>query len=396
MKKNTVFIIILTALITCLVTNTARDVMNARAYNGLSRKLQTVTEIIDTYSIYDLDENKAADMASKAIAAGTNDPYTAYYSKDEYSDFMTDIQSSYTGIGVVIGADSTLNKLVISSIFEGQTAEKNGLLAGDYIIAVNGVSYTGEQMNEAVSVIKGKNLKKIEGTTVTLTIERDGSVFDVTLPRETINRESVSSKILDNNIGYIRILQFSSKNSAIADSKDTYDEFIEHLTSLQNQKISSLIIDLRNNPGGDLEVVTKIADYLLPSGIITYTEDKNGKKTNYESDENSLNLPIVVLVNKDSASASEVLSGALKDYKKATLVGEKTYGKGVVQTVLPLYDGSGIRVTSAKYFTPSGKCIHEKGIEPDITVSLKTEKSISQLTPEEDLQLQKALEILTQ
>lgn len=279
MKKNIIYTIILTALITCLVTNTVRDAMNANSHNGLDRKLQTVTEFLDKYSIYELDDSKISDTASKAIVSSINDPYTNYYSKYEYENLKGELQNGYIGIGIIIGADTNTNKLIVVSPIEGQTAEQHGILAGDYIIAVDGTPYSAEQMEDAVSSIKGRNLKNTEGTSVTLTIERNGSAFDVTIPREVINRESVSSKILENNIGYIRINQFNSKNQEIADSKDTNDEFAEHMTNLQNNNITSLIIDLRNNPGGDLNVVTKIADYLLPAGIITYTEDKNGKKT---------------------------------------------------------------------------------------------------------------------
>ena len=347
-SKNILFAVILTALITCLVTNTVRDAMNTQAHEGFDRKVQTVADVISNYSIYEADEKKMADSAAKAVAYSINDPYTNYYSKEEYEDLMGEIQNSYMGIGLIISVDTEADKLIVVSPIEGQAAEKSGILAGDYITVVDGVKYSGAQMDEAVAVMKGSNLKNVEGTSVTLTVERNGSAFDVTIPRGIINRESVSYKVLDNNIGYIRITQFNSKNKAIADSKDTYDEFAEKMELLQKENITSLILDLRNNPGGDLDVVTKIADYLLPSGIITYTEDKNGKRQYYESKESSVDIPMVVLVNEGSASASEVLSGALKDYEKATLVGEKTFGKGVVQTVIPLYDGSGITVTSAR------------------------------------------------
>lgn len=397
LKKNTILTIIITALITCLLTNTARDAMHTQKHNGLDRKIQTIADIIENYSIYDIDEQKMADYASKSIAATLNDPYTNYYSCDEYENLMGEIQNSYLGIGIILGADTSSGKLVVIAPIEGQPAEQKGIMAGDYITAVDGVSYGAEQMQEAVSAIKGADLQNLEGTSVTLTIERGTKTMHISVPREVINRESVSSKVLDGGVGYIRITQFNSKNKALAsDSKDTYDEFTEKMAALQNENVSSLIIDLRNNPGGDLDVVTKIADYILPAGVITYTEDKNGKRKYYESQENSVDLPMAVLVNGGSASASEVLSGALKDYEKATLIGEKTFGKGVVQSVFPLYDGSGITVTSARYYTPSGVCIHGEGIEPNIEVKLNIEKSVSQLSYEEDTQLQKAVEVLTE
>lgn len=393
MKKNTILTIIATALISCLLTNTVRDARFTQKHNGLDRKLQEVSDIIDNYSIYDTDTTKMADAASSAMTASINDPYTRYYTAEDYKGFVSEIQNSYIGIGVIIGADTSSGKLVVISPIEGQSAELNGIRAGDYILAVDGVSYSAEQLSEAVAAIK---IPAAQGeiAPVTLTIQRASSTFDVTVPRKTVNRESVSTELLDGGIGYLRITQFNSKSDAADDAKDTYDEFSTKLSELQNNNISSLIIDLRNNPGGDLDVVTKIADYLLPAGVITYTEDKNGKRKYYESDENSVDLPMVVLVNGGSASASEVLSGALKDHKKATLIGEKTYGKGVVQSVFPLYDGSGITVTSARYYTPSGVCIHGTGIEPDITVSQDGNKSVSQLSHDEDAQLQKAVETL--
>lgn len=394
LKKHTILVIIFTALLTFLITNTYRDIMYVKKDSVVSQKSKTIIDKINTHSIYDYDEEKAADMAATGIAMSLNDPYTNYYSKDDFTNLKNNIQSSYIGIGITLSVDMETNKLIVVSAVENQSAQRHGILAKDYIIAVDGIPYSGEQMNDAVSVIKGLHLPKTEGTTVTLTIERDGVKSDITVPREVINIDTVSSKILDNNIGYIRITQFNSKNPFIEDAKDTYNEFTEQLSNLQSQNITSLIIDLRNNPGGDLDVVTKIADTLLPKGIITYTEDKNGHKTNFDSDSDSFPLPIAVLVNNSSASASEVLSGALKDYNKATLIGEKTFGKGVVQTVIPLPDGSGMTVTSARYFTPSGECIHEKGIEPDILIPFETEKAISDLTLDEDIQLQKAIEIL--
>ena len=395
MKKNTFLTILITALTTCLITNTVRDILYVKNSPVVTQKINTVLNNIEKYSIYDYDENKAADLAATGIAASLEDPYTSYYSRDDFNNLMNNIQSTYMGIGITLGIDEATNKLHIISVVENQTAHKHGLLAGDFILSVDGVEYRGDRLSDASNAIKGIHLDNIEGTAVTLTIERNGEIFDLTVPRGLITVDSVSSKLLDNDIGYVKITQFNSKSHENPDSKDTYNEFVDHMTFLQKNNIRSLIIDLRNNPGGDLDVVTNIADYLLPDCIITYTEDKNGKRTDYNSDENAVSLPIVVLVNNNSASASEVLSGALKDYNKATLIGEKTFGKGVVQTVVPLYDGSGMTITSARYFTPSGECIHEKGIEPNITVPLNTDKPLSELTTEEDLQLQKAIEVLS-
>ena len=392
MKKNTVLVIIVTALVSCLLTNTVKDINHAKAHGGLYRKIASVSDILDNFSIYDIDNKEMSDMAAKAIAESVDDIYTNYYTKEEFTQLNSQLSNGYRGIGITLGADFDKNKLKIISVTPGQPAEKSGLLAGDYIIAVEGKNYSASEMDAAVYIIKGSHLSTLTPPPVKLTIERNGLTFDVEVSREVINTPTVYSNTYEGNIGYIRITQFNHKNPDFLNSKDTYTEFCEHLNGFSG--INSLIIDLRDNPGGDLDIVTKIADHLLPKGTITYTEDKNGKKTYYDSDEKDVNLPMVVLVNGNSASASEVLCGALKDYEKATVVGEKTYGKGVVQTVIPLYDGSGLTITSAKYYTPSGECIHNKGIVPDETVTLDLEKSVSNLQYEEDLQLQRAVEIL--
>ena len=225
-------------------------------------------------------------------------------------------------------------------------------------------------------------------------MEREGTgKFDITVTREKIEKISVKSKMLANNIGYVRITGFES--SGEPGSQNTYDEFKENVEALKSAGMSKMIIDVRDNPGGDLSVVCKIADMILPKGIITYTEDKHGKRTTISSDSNELDMPMAILVNGGSASASEILTGALKDYGKATVIGTKTYGKGIVQTVYPFTDGSGISITTAKYYTPNGVCIHQIGIEPDITVEMDNDKAIWELTAEEDVQLQKAIETVS-
>lgn len=388
MKKN-ILIVIITTLITCLVTNTARDIRLSSAHGGAERKIQTVLDIIDNFSVYDIDGEKEGNAAANAIISGLGDVYSGYYSQEEFASLKDEMSNSYIGIGVTVAADTDAGKVKVVSVAEGQVAEQMGILMDDYIVAVEGTRYADYEMQELVSAIKGE-----EGTSVTITIDRDGAEFDLVIERKTIDVETVFSKVIEEDIGYIRVSQFSGKNEGIDDAKDTFDYFKEHMEKLKEENISSLIIDLRNNPGGNLDVVVKIADYLMPEGTITYTEDKNGKKQYYSSDENAINLPMAVLINGASASASEVLSGALRDYELATLVGEKTFGKGVVQSVIPLYDGSGVIITSSRYFTPAGECIHEKGIEPDIKVSMENVVSLSRLGYEEDLQLQKAVEVL--
>lgn len=272
-----------------------------------------------------------------------------------------------------------------------------GILAGDYILAIDGQEYTGDEFNDAVNKMRGFDVEDARETPVKLTIQRDGGEpFIVEVKRDTVEKDTVKAKMMSDGIAYMRISAFDSKDQNDEEARDTFDEFNENIEELKTQGMKKLVIDLRDNPGGDLNVVAQIADKLLPSGIITYTEDKNGKKNTIYSDDKETDMPMAVLVNGGSASASEVLTGALKDYDKAIVIGTKTYGKGIVQTVYPFSDGSGMSVTTARYFSPNGVCIHGVGIEPDIQAELPAglEKPITDLTLEEDTQLQKAIEIL--
>ncbi|MBR4173126.1 MAG: S41 family peptidase, partial [Clostridia bacterium] len=335
------------------------------------------------------DEDTMTDYALIGLTAAVGDPYTSYYPKDEFDSYKDNVSASYVGIGATLGADMESNKLVVISPMEDSPAEKAGLKSGDIIETIDGTPYTAAQLSEAATYLKSGE----EGTSVVLEVERDGKEIEITITRAKIVKISVKSKMLGNNIGYIRITGF--ERDIKGESKNTYEEFCEHLDALKTAGMTALVIDLRDNPGGDFELVCAIADKLLPEGLITYTEDKNGKREDIMSDKESLNMPMAVLINGGSASASEVLTGALKDNEKATVIGTKSYGKGIVQSVFSFTDGSGMSVTTAKYFTPSGVCIHGIGIEPDIEVAQDSKKAISELTLAEDAQLKKALETLS-
>lgn len=389
-KKSFILTVVITALAASLVTNAARDLMYGTAGGRSLQKISAVKKMLSDYSLFEVDEKKVADYASMAMAAAVEDPYTAYYPEEEFSSYRDNLVSSYVGIGATLGADVESNCLVIVSPMEDSPAEKAGLKSGDVIAAIDGKSYEANELSAAATYLKNGE----EGSAATVTVERENKGrLDITVTREKIIKKSVKSEMLTDGVGYLRITGFESK--ADNGEKNTYDEFSEHLAALKTAGMKSLVIDLRDNPGGDLNVVCKIADSLLPEGIITYTEDKHGKRTTINSDKNETDIPMAVLVNGGSASASEVLTGALKDYKKATVIGTKTYGKGIVQTVYPFSDGSGISITTAKYYTPAGVCIHGIGIEPDISVELESDKAISELELAEDTQLRSAIEVLT-
>ncbi len=387
-KKKYIFTIVVTAIITCLVMNIVDGLMLIKNLGKPMQKISVVSNMLKEYSLFEPDENKMADYASMAMAAAVEDPYTAYYPPEEFSSYRTNIVSSYVGVGATLGADMENNLLVVVAPMEDSPSEKAGMKSGDIIVAIDGKIYEAAQLTEAATYLKNGEI----GSTVTVTLKREDKKFDIVITRDKIVKISVKSKMLTDSIGYLRITGFESKTEE--GSPDTYDEFCENLEALKSAGMQKMVIDLRDNPGGDLNVVCKIADKLLPEGIITYTEDKHGKRNTMSSDKNQLDMPITVLVNGGSASASEVLTGALKDYDKAAIIGEKTYGKGIVQTVFPFSDGSGMSITTAKYYTPNGTCIHGTGIEPDIKVELKSDKAISDLTLNEDTQLKKAIEEL--
>ncbi len=394
-KLKTVITIVITATVTFGLTAVIMSLRSSNAVNvngDLSRKINTVKGYIDRHYFYDnVDFDELNDAAVKAYVDELDEPYTHYYTKEEFSKYISTVEESYTGIGVVITADVEKDMIMVLSPFVDSPAYKAGILPGDYIVAVDGVSYTASNMQECVDHIKSD----VAGTSVNIDILRDNKSIKVQVTRGEITENSVSSEMITDDIGYISITNFNMSTDGSKNS--TYTEFVDEIESLDKSGMKKLIIDLRDNPGGVMEEVINIADYILPRGVITYTETRDGDREEYKSNESHLKVPIVVLINKNSASASEILTGALKDYGYAQVVGENSYGKGIVQRVYPFRDGSGMSMTVAKYFTPKGMCIHEIGIEPDYTVKMpqKYEGMYAISVPrEEDLQLQKAIELL--
>lgn len=345
---------------------------------GSVLKIADVMKIMEDEFYFGYDREKATDYAITGIAIASEDKYTNYYDKERYKNYLSDSQNTYIGIGIVMGASEKEDALEIYSVTENSPAEKAGLLKGDLILKIN-----GEQL-KSTDVQKAAELIKASDGAAEISVKRNGEEFAVSAEKESIEKHTVTSRMLDNDIGYIKISSFDRKDFEDKNSTDTYDEFKVESEKLYTCGFKKLIIDLRDNPGGDVNVVTDIADSLLPECTITYFEDKNGKKRYYYSDEEYTDFDIVLLVNGNSASASELLAGALADNGKAEIVGTVTYGKGIVQNVYSFGDGSGMSVTTARYYTPGGRCIHETGIEPDYVVEQAYD----------DAQLDRAVELL--
>lgn len=343
-------------------------------------KMEALQSFVDNNYLEEVDKDEMMDGAFKGMLASLNDPYSVYMTKKEFESYMVQATGTYGGIGIYVTAGEDGFITVVSPI-EGTPAEKAGIITGDKIIEVDGQKVSGEKLDAATSMMKGK-----AGTEVMITITREGhrSPIDFKIKRENIVIKTVKHEIYD-NIGYIRITNFGEK---------TYDEFMESYNQLRkNSKVKGLIIDLRNNPGGYLTQTIKISDELVGEGLIVYTEDKHGVREEEKSKGKNIDIPLAILVNGGSASASEILAGAIKDHNAGIIVGTTTFGKGLVQRIQDFKDGSGFRLTISRYFTPSGTNIHKQGITPDIVIDLPKEVKESGIKDiKEDIQLQRAIE----
>ena len=348
----------------------------------VKKKAGEIEELINAYYLDEIDGQKVEDTMYTGMVAGLEDPYSVYYSKEELESMEESISGAYSGIGATLTQDPDTGELSVVSCFDGTPAQEAGLQPGDVITGWNGNSVEGMELSELVSKIKTDPEEQL-----TLEIERDGETLEVELTRREVQIPTVEYEMLDDQIGYIRLVEFDEV---------TADQFKEALEDLENQNMEKLIIDVRNNPGGVLQVVCDMLDQLLPEGLIVYTEDKNGNRKEYTSDEeHQFTKPLAVLANENSASASEIFAGAIQDYGIGTIVGTTTFGKGIVQRTFYLSDGTGVKLTVAKYYTPKGHDIHKKGITPDVETELDEElKNQSSISHEEDNQLQKAIEVL--
>lgn len=349
------------------------------------RKINYIMKIMDMYYLEEYDEDAMIDGMLAGMLEAVGDPYTGYYDEESYSSLIESSEGVYYGIGVVVSQRVDTGEVYVVNPYADCPGAEAGMLPGDIIYKVAGIEVTGMDLDEVVALIRGA-----EGTTVEITVlhENDTEFTELQVERREIEAHTVEHQVMENNIGYIQITQFDEV---------TTEQFKTAMDDLQSQGIEGLIVDLRDNPGGSLSTVIDILDMLLPKGTYTYLVDKNGDRVDYKGKQNaSYDYPMVVLVNENSASASELFTGAVRDYDKATIVGTTTFGKGIVQQIFPLRDGSGMKVTMAKYYTPSGECIHKTGITPDVEVELDEGEYPSIIDYEEDEQWQKAVEILTE
>lgn len=346
------------------------------------QKAKAIESLIDKYYLDKIDNDELESYLYKGLMAGLGDPYSTYYTAEEYKELTEDTEGVYRGIGVTMQKDVSIGAVTVVKCFEGAPGAEAGLQPQDQLVKVNGEDITDKELSEVVKMIKTS-----ESDTVTLTILREGEsdYREVEVTLDTVEAPMVEHEMLDNKIGYITINQFA---------ETTASQYETALEDLNNQGMERLIVDVRDNPGGLLTSVCDVLDSMLPEELLVYTEDKNGKKSEYNAKgTDQFDKPMVILVNGNSASAAEIFSGALQDYKVAKLVGTTTFGKGIVQQIFNLSDGSAVKMTISKYYTPSGRCIHGTGLEPDIEVDLPDElKNQVSIDKSEDTQLQKAIE----
>ncbi|AYO31175.1 S41 family peptidase [Biomaibacter acetigenes] len=342
-----------------------------------------VMKIIKAKYVKDVNDSSLVEGAIRGMVQSLEDPYSIYMNPAEFEDFMISVNGSFEGVGISLGSDEKTGAVIVISPIEGTPAQKAGILPQDRIIKVDDVDIRGRSIDDVVRLLRGP-----KGTKVTLYIERPGikNLLKFELVRDNIRLKTVAYEMLDKNIGYIKITSFDSYTS---------DEFNNAITELKKKGVKGLILDLRNNPGGSLYESVKVADRILGKGLVVYTEDRNKNKLEeYYSGESKLSIPLVVLVNENSASASEILAGAIQDYKAGILVGTKTFGKGSVQELEPFENGAGLKITIARYFIPSGRSIDGVGIQPNVKAELNKGLNPFLVPKEKDNQLAKALEIL--
>lgn len=349
----------------------------------VQEKINILSEYLQEYYYEDLEKEDLAEGLYAGLFNGVGDPYTEYYTAEEYEELNQQTTGSYYGIGAAFSQDLNTNEVSVSNVYEGTPAEEAGLKVGDIVLYVDDYRADSIELSELVTYIKGE-----KDTSVHFQVERGEAKEKVEMDifRAEVEVPTVAGEMLESGIGYIRISEFSSVTSS---------QFENMLAELQTQGMQKMIIDLRSNPGGTITSVTEILDDILPEGIMVYTENKLGDREEYTSDaEHFLDIPMAVLIDKNSASASEIFAGAIQDFDYGTIIGTTSFGKGIVQSIIPLTDGSAMKITTAKYFTPNGNYIHEVGITPDIEVEYKYTGSETEFEYTGDSQIMKAVEVL--
>ena len=370
------------ALAGALVVLLAGGVVSCSVFKSEeNQKMELLNSLIDRYYIGDVDETDLSEGVYKGYIEGLGDPYSVYYDEEETKQMSESLSGEFGGVGALMSQDRETGVITVLQVYDGSPAQEAGMRDGDTLYKVEGEEVTGEDLSDVVSKVKGE-----KGTQVTLTVLRadTGDEEELTITRDTIEAQTVSHEMKENNVGYIRITEFDTV---------TYEQYKEALEDLGDQGMERLIVDLRSNPGGNLDTVCDILDLMLPEGLIVYTEDKNGEREEYTSDEeNQFDKPLVVMINGYSASASEIFAGAIQDYGLGQIVGTQSYGKGVVQSVFDLQDGTSVKLTIAEYFTPNGRSIDGEGITPDVEVEYQYDEN----NPDADNQLEKAMEVVAQ
>lgn len=339
-------------------------------------KMNKLASYIETFYLDDVSEEDMAEGTFKGVVAALGDPYSEYYTEEEYESLMESTSGEYNGIGVSISQKEENGEITIATVFDDTPAKEAGIQEGDVIVAVDGNDMTGKSSQDVVSMIKGKT----DGT-VTITVMRNGEKLDLQVEIRKVERPTVANHMMDGNIGYIKLSEFDGVSTS---------QFSEALNELKDQGMEKLVIDIRDNPGGRLDVVCDLLDLFVDKDkLIVYTKDKNGNKqeeyTRYDA--SVKDIPISIIVNGNSASAAEVFTGVMQDYGLAKIVGTQTFGKGIVQKILDMGDGSAVKLTVSKYYLPNDENIHGQGITPDYVIDADE-------NTEEDVQLNKAVEVL--
>ena len=394
-----VWLVVIVAVISSAVTlsvagpvsaSTGEYEVSRAEYDMIERysRLETIRQTMLTEYYQPLDDDALLTGAARGMLQAAEDPYTFYYTPEEMAESNEDANGVYNGIGVLVSATED-GRICVLRVFKNSPAMDAGLLPGDIICAVDGEAVGAENSLDMSAAIK-RIKSGAAGTEVMLTIERDGEQLELGVLRAQVTFNRVEYTILDGNIGYLELYDFQG---------DAVEGFREALSAFEAADVKGMIVDVRDNPGGYLNVVVDICDMVLPEGLIVYTEDRDGRREDYRSSANMCDIPMVVLVNGNSASAAEIFSAAVQDYERGLLVGETTFGKGIVQSIITFReDGAGMQLTTSSYFTPKGRSIHKTGVEPDVKVEMNEDYNAAVFAPdpENDSQLRTAIDTLNE